>query len=88
MNNKEDFEFVEKQEKVDNPSTDLIKNDSKRIRGLILVIVLSLLLPMIGFAVFLKWREIRPEDAKYPGYATLVSVLFGYTILFYWVFIL
>lgn len=87
MSNNNEFEFANKkpskqQEEVDG------KASKKHTLIIVGVVILSLILPMIGFALYLKWRESRPMDAKYPGYATIVSVAFGYTLLFYWLFII
>lgn len=86
MSNPNDFEFAKRNETNNDSEASITKKS--HVVLIIAVVFISLLLPMIGFAVYLKWRAVRPLDAKYPGYATIVSVAFGYTLLFYWIFIL
>ena len=85
MDKNSDFEFAGK--KQENTSEELVVKKPWREKiKLVLVVISSFLLPMIGFALYLSWKEKRPLDAKYPGIATIVAVVFGYSILIYWIF--
>ena len=85
MDDKNKFEFAEKTKEEKSVLIESVSN-KKYILNIVFIVIISLLLPMIGFAVFMKWRETRPSDAKYPLYATIVSVVFGYSLLIYWIF--
>ncbi len=87
MDDKSKFEFAQRTNEEKNDVIESV-NSKKYIFGIVVVVILSLLLPMIGFALYLKWRETRQSDAKYPLYATIISVVFGYSVLVYWIFIL